>query len=71
MTNELDGYALHARSNHPSISGLSSRHTELAEAVRSGSYNPPVEAVVASVMAWLCDLSQTSVPRAGQGVREP
>jgi len=71
MTNELDWDALHALSNHPSISGLSSRHTELSEAVRSGAYNPPAEAVVASVMAWLCDLSQTSVPRAGQGVREP
>ena len=71
MTNEVNGYALDARSNHRSISGLSSRHTQLAEAVRSGSYNPPVEAVVESVMAWLCDLSQTSAPRAGQGVREP
>lgn len=71
MTNEVNGYALYTRLNHPSISGLSSRHTLLAEAVRSGSYNPPAEAVVALVMAWLCDLSQTSAPRAGQGVREP
>ena len=64
-------YLGHACSNHPSFLRLKSRHSDLAEALRNGSYNPPVEAVVESVMAWLCDLSQTSAPRAGQAVREP
>lgn len=64
-----DGY-----SRHSSLGGLGGAETgpsNLAAAVRSGSYNPPLEAVVVSVMAWLCDLRQTPVPRAGQSVREP
>ena len=71
MPNEVDEHALNACSNHPSLGSLDPAHSDLVASLRSGSYNPPAEAVVASVMAWLCDLSQTSVPRAGQGVREP
>jgi hypothetical protein len=71
MPKEVDGDLGHAHSNHPSFGGLNNGRSDLLRALRSGSYNPPVEAVVVSLMAWLCDLSQTPVPRAGRGVREP
>ena len=67
----IDSELGHARLGHPSLGRLNTWHSDLADSVRSGTYNPPVEAVVVSVMAWLCDLSQTSVPRAGEDVREP
>ena len=64
-------YLGHGCSRHPSLGIVQSGPGSLAAAVRSGSYSPPLEAVTVSVMAWLCDLRQTSVPRAGQSVREP